>query len=349
MNQDLSTTLARAFTALEAGDFDAVAAAVAAAREAGMDPDNANLLHLEALLAWATGEIDEAAGLFERALESKPDNPRIYIECAELQADLMDFDTCEHVLRSLLERDDLELGVELTAETLLLLAQSRLSHQDPDPEEALELLDQIDESIHDDPAWISVRAAALMGLERNDEGIALLAAAVEREDDAEAGSELLYQLGIAHRELGDEAAACEALFELRRRDLAHLEVDADAAIDADERDDLLRRLEDVLESLPDPILKLIATAPISVQRWVSEEQIRDGADPRTPVLFEGTPMLDEADGEELEEGKLDGIILFRDMLVAEIESDEEIAAVIAEALVEELERFFDIDGLVPGI
>ncbi|MCA9700711.1 MAG: tetratricopeptide repeat protein, partial [Myxococcales bacterium] len=207
MNQDLSTTLARAFTALEAGDFDAVAAAVAAAREAGMDPDNANLLHLEALLAWATGEIDEAAGLFERALESKPDNPRIYIECAELQADLMDFDTCEHVLRSLLERDDLELGVELTAETLLLLAQSRLSHQDPDPDEALELLDQIDESIHDDPAWISVRAAALMGLERNDEGIALLAAAVEREDDAEAGSELLYQLGIAHRELGDEAAA----------------------------------------------------------------------------------------------------------------------------------------------
>ncbi|MCA9695921.1 MAG: metallopeptidase family protein, partial [Myxococcales bacterium] len=74
-----------------------------------------------------------------------------------------------------------------------------------------------------------------------------------------------------------------------------------------------------------------------------------GADPRTPVLFEGTPAEEEDAGEELEEGKLDGIILFRDMLVAEIESDEEIAAVIAEALVEELERFFDIDGLVPGI
>ncbi|WP_086001847.1 tetratricopeptide repeat protein [Plesiocystis pacifica] len=343
MSADLDATVDQARAALEQGDFEGAQRLLEAAATGGANMEDPRLLHLGALLAWAGGDIDEAVSSFERALAAKPVEPRLYVDAGELYADMMNFDDAEDVLRTALEREDLELNKEDRAEVLLLLAQTRLAHLDADPEEALELLDQIDPSLHTDPAWVSVRAAALAGLGRAEEGEGLLAGAVERETDPEAGAELLYQLGLAQRATGKVDAAVESWLALRRRDLAQLEVDADAELEADERDDLQRQLEDVLESLPDPVLKLVATAPIRVERWVSEAMIRGGYDPRSAVIFEGRPSTDDAAAE------LQGIVLFRDMIVAEIDSDEEIADAIVESLVNELDRFFDIEGLVPGV
>lgn len=350
MSDELAQTLERAFAALEIGDLDSVRRFADAARKAGIAGDSPDFLQLQALVAWAEGELDEAQGLFEQAIEQNPTDPRVYIEAAELAADLMDFDAAEDVLRSLLEREDVELDTETAAETYLLLAQARLAHEDDDPEEALELLDEIDASLRGDPAWVSVRAAALGALGRHEEAVAELErgiAGLGDEDPLSAG-ELRYQLGLAHRALGNEDAATEVLLDLRRRDLAAFGVDPEAPLSTEERDDLRRLVEEVLESLPDPILKLVATAPIHVRRWISEDQVKAGADLRTPVLFEGQPA-GGSDEDDAEEPKLEGIIVFRDMLLAEIDEDEELADAIVEGLVEELDRFYDIEGLIPGI
>jgi len=337
--------LEEAYADLDEGDVDALEAKISAVIAAGEDPKHPRILHLRALQSWNTGDVEEAADLFQAAIEAKPDEPRIYIEAGELYADLLDFDAAEDVLRSLLEREELELDVEQRAETLLLLAQARLSHVDSDPEEALELLDSIDASVHSDPAWICVRAAALAELDRGAEGVEMLTRAVAAEDDPDSGCELRYQLGLALRSIGKDAEAAVVLCELRELELALADVDAGEPLPGEQADDLKRKFEEVLESLPDRILKLVATAPISVSRWISEEQIRAGSDPRAVVLFETSG---EIGAESETEPKLDGIILFRDMLIREIVDDADIANVLVEALVEELDRVFDIDGLVPG-
>ncbi|NVB37470.1 tetratricopeptide repeat protein [Pseudenhygromyxa sp. WMMC2535] len=344
MSHDLRASLNEAHAALERGDLNGALKVLDIASKAGVAADDPNFLHLQGLVAWAQGDADAAVANFTAALETEPDDPQVYIEAGELFADLMDFDAAEDVLRKLLERGELE--PEPAAEAYLLLAQVRLAHEDPDPEESLELLDEVDPELRADPAWISMRAAALSELDRHAESIELLVAAVEREADEGSASELLYQLGLTQRQAGDDAAGTETLLELRRRDVAAVGVAADSPVPAEERDDLVRRLEEVLESLPDQILKLLATAPIAIQRWVGEDHIRAGADPRAAIYFEGTPAPDDdADGE----AKLEGIVVFRDMLAASIDDDDELDDAMVEAIVEELDRFYDIDGLVPGM
>lgn len=344
MDADLTAQLEAAHGELDNGNIGAVRAAIDAALSGGADASDVRLLHLQAKHAWASDEFDDAVVLFERAIEGRPADPRVYIDAGELFADLLDFDGAEDVLRSLLEREDIELDVEQAAEAKLLLAQARLSHIDGDPEEALELLDEIDASVHGDPAWLCVRAAALGALDRHGEAISMLTLAVDNEDDFDNRSELLYQLGLAHRAAGDEAKAVACLLEVRAQDISVAEAQVDVPIPADESEDLRRQLESLLETLPDPILKQIGTVPIRVERWVSEAQIRAGVDPRSALVFEGQPATPEGGGA----AKADALVLFRDMIVASIETDDEIEDVLIEGMLDELSRFFDIEGLIPG-
>lgn len=345
----------QAHEALDRGDLDQARARLQAARAAGLADDDPAHLHVLALLAWFEGDVDEAGELFERTVATGRAEPRVFLDAAELATDLRDFDGAEDALRSLLEREaegGVTLDIETSGEARLLLAQVRLSHADADPEEALELLNAIDNSLRDDPAWISVRAAALSELDRLDEALSQLRSAIEALGDDPSAADLLYQLGLLLRRGGDEAGAEAALLELRDRDLASLSVDPEAPLPDDERDDLQRRFEDVLDSLPDPILERVATAPITITRWVSREQISAGVDPRSPVAFEGRPTARTDEGEPLTDGpppQLDNIALFRDLLIAEIDDDDEINDALVVALVDEIDRFFAIEDLVPGL
>lgn len=96
--------------------------------------------------------------------------------------------------------------------------------------------------------------------------------------------------------------------------------------------------------MPDPILTLVAAGPIRVQRWIDEVHVRAGVDPRSAVAFEGTPASKEDSGD----GVLSGIVVFRDVLVDQIDDDDDIADALALGLLEELSRFFKLENLELG-
>jgi tetratricopeptide (TPR) repeat protein len=342
-----SSIFARGYAALEAEDLDEVRAAMDEAVEAGVAPTDPRVGYLRFMSAWLDEsiepeELDEmfaAAGevlITAVALDDGNEAARICLDLADLLAQAGELDDAEHALRILSERSD--LSPESLGAACLLQASILLDHHE-DPDEALTLLDQAPTSIREDAGYLSLRAATLIELDRSDEAIGLLEAAIARKDDVE----LRYQLGLALRQIERDADAIEHLLEVRRRDLASYEVDVDAPVDADEIEDLRRQVEDVLDSLPEPLMARVASAPIRIERWVSEAAIRAGADPRAPVAFEGKPATDADD-----EGALEALVLYRDAIVAQIDDDEEIIEVVALGFVEEFDRFFGVE-LIAGV
>ena len=338
MSKDVAAIFEQAFAALEDGETEQATASLEAVKKAGVAIDDPRYLHLQGLIAWAEGEVDDAAMLLEQAVDAGPSDSRIYLDAGELLADLDELDAAEGVFRRLLARED--LAVETRGEALMLLAQVRLDHFDSDPEEALELLDQVDATLQQEPSYISLRSAALLHKGDVDQAIALLEQALEREDDVE----IRYQLGLACRGHGREEQGTAALLLVREHDLRESGGDSTTPIPNDEIEDLRRRTEDVIDTLPDPILTLVAAGPIRVQRWIDEVHVRAGVDPRSAVAFEGTPTSKEDSGD----GVLSGIVVFRDVLVDQIDDDDDIADALALGLLEELSRFFKLENLELG-
>jgi len=348
MTTTLSSIFARGYEALEAEDLDGVRAAMDKAHTAGVADDDARYGYLRFMSAWLdeSSSQDELEQLFADAgevieaalkLEDGAEAARIGLDLADLLAQAGEFDDAEHALRALSERDD--VAPESRGAAALLRASILLDHHE-DPEEALAILDAAPASLKTEPGFLSLRAATLLDLDRGDEAIGLLETAIAGNDDIE----LRYQLGVALRETGREDDGLVHLLEVRRRDLANYEVDASAPVDDDEVEDLRRRVEDVLDTLPDPVIAKVASATIRVERWPSEAAIRAGADPRTPISFEGK----HADADTDEEGQVDTLIVYRDAIVAQIDDDEEILDIVAMGLVEEFDRFFDLE-LIPGM
>jgi thioredoxin-like negative regulator of GroEL/predicted Zn-dependent protease with MMP-like domain len=348
MTTSSSSIFARGYEALEAEDLDGVRSAMDQALAAGVADDDARLGYLRFMSAWldeasSQDELEQlfadAAEVIEGALKltDGAEAARIALDLADLLAQAGEFDDAEHALRALCERED--VAAESRGNAAMLRASILLDHHE-DPEEALAILDAAPASLRSEPGYLSLRAATLLDLDRGEEAITSLEAALKTNDDVE----LRYQLGVALRETGREEDALVQLFAVRKHDLANYEIDADQPVDDDEVEDLRRRVEDVLDTLPDPVIARVASATIRIERWASEAAIRAGTDPRTPVSFEGK-LADEAGGEE---GSVDALIVYRDAIVAQIDDDEEILDVIAMGLVEEFDRFFDLE-LIPGM
>ncbi|HLT38070.1 MAG TPA: hypothetical protein VK034_17410, partial [Enhygromyxa sp.] len=320
-------------------------AAADQAAEAGVDEDDPRLAHLRFMITWLderSGE-DELEELFADAgdlldaalaLNNGDQAARIVIDVTDALAQAGEFDDAEHALRALIEREDVD--AEAQGAACLMRAQILLEHHE-DPDEALTILESAPALLRRDPGYLILRAATLLDLDRGDEAIELLAEALADNDDVE----LHYQLGLALRDLGREGEALEHLLEVRRRDMADYTVAVDDPVPADEVEDLRRRLEEVLETLPDPVMNKVASAPIRVERWVSEAAVRAGADPRGSLVFEGEAGDDG-------EGQVDALVIYRDALIAQIEDDDEIPDVITLGLVEEFHRFFGLE-LIPGM
>lgn len=337
---------ARAHEALERDDLDGVRAALKQILAAGVDQDDPRARHLSFMIAWldeSTGDdeleqlVADAGELLEAAL-ALPDPheaARIVIDISDALTQIGEFDDAEHALRALSEREG--ISDEARGGACLMRAQMLLEHHE-DPEEALAILDTAPALLRQDPGYLILRAASLLDGGRGDEAIALLRDAIAQSDEIE----LHYQLALALREAGRDSEAIEHLLEVRRRDIADYGVSVDEPMPADEVEDLRRRVEDVLDTLPDPVMARVASAPIRVERWASEDAIRAGVDPRSALVFTGQP------GDDGAEGRVEAIVVYRDALVAQIDDDDEIPEVITMGLVEEFHRFFALE-LIPGM
>lgn len=289
------------------------------------------VLHLAGMLSWARGDLERANGYLMQAADTGNDRADIQLDCAECLFQGDEIDEAEAQVRAALALPGITRAQ--TDDGRLLLAQIRLAADDA--EEALEVLGEIDKSLHGHAAYLSTRGAAQLASGKLEEAIKDFEGALAKEPD---DADLHYQLGLAYR-AGDDRDRANASM-LRVREL-------DAAEDGEtpeptfaEIQELRSRLEDVLEQLPDPLLRLLANAPITVQARVTVEQVKAGLDPRSAVCFTGTAKQGE------EEAELTGIVVMRDLLPPEPEDEEELETELFYGLMDELQGFFGRDDLV---
>lgn len=302
--------------------------------EAGdrLGENHPRVLHLAGRLAWAAGDIDRATGYFQQAADQTPTRADIYIDCARCLHLLGEDDNAaEAQLRAALALPNIDALHEGDARVLL----SRIRLEDDDAEEALELLEGIPDTLKTQALYFSAMADVLIDLERLPEALDCLDKAVQAEPD---DPDYHYQQGLARQSVGDIEGGVASMVRV-------LEIETGLRGPSDppaarEVETLRSVLEEVMEELPGPLLELVANAPIRVQASASAEQVREGADPRQAVFFEGTPKLEEGEAE------LTGIVVARDVLLDEIEDDEEIGEALLLAMAGEIADFFAKEDLI---
>jgi tetratricopeptide (TPR) repeat protein len=301
--------------------------------EAGrrLGENNPRVLHLAGRVAWAHGDIDRATGFLQQATDQKPERPEVYIDCARCLHIVGDDNHAEEMVRTALGQPRLDEKVE--GDARVLLSQIRL--EDDDPEEALEVLEAVPASLKDQALYLATLADVLVELERTDEALELLARAVEAEPD---DPDYHYQRGLTQQSAGDVDGGSISMMRVLELETA---LRGQSAVPTFQETQALRgQLEEAMEELPDPILGLVANTPITVQAAATVEQVKAGADPRSPVFFVGRPKL------EGQEAELTGIVVARDVLVDEVDDEDEIAEALLVSLVEEITDFFGRDDLL---
>ncbi len=331
--QSLDAIVDRGLAAVDDGDLNTAENALEEASRIGGE-NHVRVLHLAGMVVWAQGRLDQAAGYLMQAVDAAPEDPQIYLDCAEcLLIHDQDPDEAEAAARAVLRLPGASSAA--TDQARLLLAQIRLA--DGDAEEAFEMLEGITEDRKGDSAYLSTFGFVLMSTDRPREAADVLRRATEVDPE---DADVHYWYAQALEAVGDiEASRAEMLKVLA------LDTEASADLEpvsAEVAEDLREQFEALLEELPDPVLKLVASAPISVQARPTVEQVRAGADPRGLVSFVGRPQTDDADA------RLDSIVLMRDVLLDEIEGDDDIPDRLLDGLADELRRFFRLEGLEVG-
>jgi len=304
------------------------------------------VLHLAGMLAWSQGDLERATGFLMQASDGAPDRADVQLDCAECLFAGDEIEEAEAQARAALALPGITKAQK--DDGRLLLAQIRLSGDDPD--EALEILGEIDPALHVHPAFLSTRGSAHMAAGKLDRAVEDLRAALQHEPE---DGDLHYQLALVLGAAGDSEAAVAEMLQVRELDAAEDgETTEPTYADAQE---LRSRLEDVFEQLPDPLLRLVAHAPITVQTRATEEQVRAGVDPRNVVAFCGT----RKNGDE--EAELTGIVIMRDLLPVEEDGgegeagdgdgdgdgdDDAIETEMFYGLMDELQSFFQRDDVV---
>jgi len=292
--------------------------------------NHVRVLHLTGMLAWAEGRPEHAAGYLMQAADAGGTDPNVYLDCAEcLLISDQDLDEAEAAARTVLTLE----GADQDAidQARLLLAQIRLA--DDDTEEALELLDGISDERKQDSVYLSTHGFVLLNAGK---AVASLRKAVAADPE---DPDVHYWLAQAQAETADVAGATASMLEVLRLDEAEHEGHDHEPLTGEIEEDLRSQFEGVLEELPEPVLKLVANAPITVQARAKVEQVKAGADPRSAVIFLGKPQTDD------DEAHLTGIVIMRDLLLDEIAEDDDIPELLLVSLIDELRRFFGLEGL----
>ncbi|MCR9159836.1 MAG: tetratricopeptide repeat protein [Nannocystaceae bacterium] len=325
----------RGLAAVEDENIEAAKAALDEA-VAALGEDNARVLHLRGMLSWAQDDLETATTTLLKAADLDAGRPEIHFDCAECLYGMEEIEEAEEQVRKVLELPD--VPGEQADDARLLLAQLRLTVDDP--QGALEALEGIDASRKTHPAYLGALGSALLADEQFDEAVETLRSALSHDEE---DSDLHYQVGIALEAVGDAEgarAAMKTVLALDEKEWADLGDDAPPPPDFAETQELRSRLEEVLEGLPDPVLKLVAAAPITVQARATAEQVDGGVDPRGTVVFVGEPKSDE------DEAELEGIVIMRDLVLTQVDDDDGIDEELFYSLLEQIQHFFRRDDII---
>ncbi len=326
----LDEVLAHGLAALDEGRLAEAEDALDRARKYGGE-NHPRVLHLAGLLALADGDTERGLGYLMQATDQGPPQAEIYLDCAEaLLIARDDVDEAEVVVRQALELPSLSEREQCEAK--LTLAQIRLDRMDV--EGAMEMLDAVGCELQDHPAYLSTKSAALLAAGRPDEAVEV----ARRAADAEPSDpDFRYQLALTLREAGRPEEAVEAMEEVWRLDGGE---ETPEPVAPEERALLTELLEQVIADLPEPLMNLVARAPVEVQPRATLEQVRAGLDPRNDVLFEGTPA---GDGRA---AKLERIVVLRDHVLEDAQDEDDVASTLLYAVVDEIRTFFARDDVV---
>ncbi|MEE9386623.1 MAG: tetratricopeptide repeat protein [Nannocystaceae bacterium] len=333
MSDAVFSTIERGLSAIESDDLEGAQQALEQALSLGSE-DHVGVLHLTGMLAWASGDLESASGYLMQAVDQRPNRPEVYLDCADLLLSTgHELDLAEATIRSMFSvaGDD----GKKKAEGQLLLAQIRL--EDDDPEEALEILEEVDPAEREHPSHLSTRGAVLLALDRAAEAASALEEALRAEPE---DPDLYYQLGVSRHSQGESAKAIDAMLKVLELDRTDLECE-DPSYAEGQR--LRATLEEVMEDLPNPVLSLIASAPIIVQSLPTVDQVRAGADPRGAVSFD--PGVDDDPGDPTDRPQLGRIIIMRSQVLEQADDDDDVPEVLLMELLAEVRRFFSIEHL----
>lgn len=333
--QSIDAIVDRGLAAVESDDLESAQQLLEEATKLGGE-NHVRVLHLTGMVAWAEGRPEHAAGYLMQAADAGSEDPNVYLDCAEcLLLHDQDLDEAEAAARTVLRLQGASQDAHDQAR--LLLSQIRLA--DDDTDEALEMLDGISDGRKQDPVYLSTYGFVLMNAGRDEEAVRALRQAVAADPD---DPDVHYWLGQALESTGDVAAARESMLRVLELDESEHEGHEHEPLSREIEDDLRGQFEGVIEELPEPVLKLLANAPITVQARPSVAQVRSGADPRSVVTFLGRPKTDDDDAH------LEGIVIMRDFLLDEINDDDDIPELMIVSIIDELRRFFRLEGLEMG-
>jgi predicted Zn-dependent protease with MMP-like domain/predicted Zn-dependent protease len=146
-----------------------------------------------------------------------------------------------------------------------------------------------------------------------------------------------YGLGLAAQAQGDDRGAVAAWLESLRRDVA-APLDADVARLSE--DQFVEVAEEALEELPDRAQTLLRDVPILVADLPSEEDVRQGLEPRLLGVFSGVPYAEQSalGGPP----QLTQIVLFRRNLERVARDVDELREEIRITLIHETGHFFGL-------
>ncbi len=335
MREAIDDVIEQGLQAVEAEDLAGAEVALDTAQGIGGE-NHVRVLHLHGLISWAKGDLERAAGFLMQSVDLTPSRGEIYLDAAECLLALgQDLDEAEAVIRTLLAQSD--IGADALDQGRLLLAQIRL--EDDDAEEALEVLDDIRDELKVHPAYLSTRAMVLEAEGHTDQALAALRQAVVTEPD---DPDLHYQLGLLLGLSGDAEASVASMVKVLELDNNDRDDDPQPppALSDPERATLRGEFEELLEEIPERLLKLVAPVPVTVQARPTLDQVKAGVNPRSSVAFIGTPKRGDT------EATLEGIVLMRDLLLEEAQTeDEDLQALLFVGLFEELRAFYKLENL----
>ena len=312
--------------ALEAGDLDHAANACDAAL--ARLPESVEAMSLKAAIAFSRGEMDASMQICRRAMEMDPDDPRPYIQAAELELYSANDAAAIEFAKNAVDRASNE--ADFVDAVLIKVAAELGAELDDD---ARRSLSEIEACVLEEPPllyrlgelWLEVGEAARA--ER------AFSSCIHQEADS---ADAHHGLGLAYESLGDRDGMLKAWRKVRELDTTaplpewHMSPSEFEAVALA-----------ALAELPDSITERLANVPILVAEVPDEALVREGSDPRLLGLFSGVPLPEKSSLQATV--SLDTIHLFQHNLERAVGSREELEDEIRMTLVHETAHFFGLD------
>ncbi len=315
----------RGFEALEEGDLEAAAAAVARAKR--IDRKHPDVVALAAAVADASGEYEDALEQYTLLSQLRPDDPmpRICMARIELHG-LGDpdaaLDTVQGAFQFIDEEDDLVEAVFVKTEALLARGE---------PAAARDTLSELASSVIED-GRLALDLAELAIEAEDPTGALRWVESAQR--DPELVADALYTLGRIHEAKDERAEMIACWQQVRTLDAAA--PPPEVAITEDEME---RIASETFAELPEKIRTALARVPILIDERPSAEQVAEGLDPRMLGLFQGTPMPDDG----ALAPTVTSILLFQRNLEHAAQDEEHLAEEIRITLIHETAHYFGLD------